>query len=219
MKVFRNLTALVRNVSGKLAHHPAMLLTKKLALLVVPLAAVAGCGGSSGSSPGGGGSPSALSGDAGSAATGDIPDNQNFLVFKDAKEGFSMKYPEGWAQNRTGGGITFQDKNNLVRVAVSSGAPASVASVSADLRKLKAKDPTLSTQKPRIVVIKGRTAVKVTYTTTSAPNPVTGKRVILLVDRYEFSKGGKVAVLDLGTPKGVDNVDAYRLMSESFTWL
>jgi len=25
-------------------------------------------------------------------------------------------------------------------------------------------------------------------------------------------------VVDLGTPQGVDNVDAYRLMSESFAW-
>jgi len=25
-------------------------------------------------------------------------------------------------------------------------------------------------------------------------------------------------VLDLGTPQGVDNVDAYRMMSESFRW-
>jgi hypothetical protein len=196
-----------------------MFFSKRAALILLPLAVVTGCGGSSGSSSSGGNSQSALSADARSAATGDIPDNQNFLTFKDSKDGFSMKYPEGWAQNRRGGGITFQDKNNLVRVAVSSGSPATVASASADLKKQKAKDPTLSAQTPSIVVIKGRTAVKVTYTTTSTPNPVTGKRVILLVDRYELSKGGKVAVLDLGTPKGVDNVDAYRLMSESFTWL
>ena len=30
--------------------------------------------------------------------------------------------------------------------------------------------------------------------------------------------GGKLAIVDLGTPQGVDNVDAYRLMIESFTW-
>jgi hypothetical protein len=47
---------------------------------------------------------------------------------------------------------------------------------------------------------------------------VTGKRVTLIVDRYEFAKGGRLAVVDLGTPKGVDNVDAYRLMIESFHW-
>jgi hypothetical protein len=56
------------------------------------------------------------------------------------------------------------------------------------------------------------------YTTQSAPNPVTGKRVSLTVDRYYLSAGGKTAVVDLGTPVGVDNVDAYRLMIESFRW-
>jgi hypothetical protein len=47
---------------------------------------------------------------------------------------------------------------------------------------------------------------------------VTGKRVKLVVNRYYLAHAGKVAVLDLGTPVGVDNVDAYRLMIESFRW-
>ena len=52
----------------------------------------------------------------------------------------------------------------------------------------------------------------------SAPDPVTGKRQPLIVDRYVYSHGGKVATIDLGTVKGVDNVDAYRLISNSFSW-
>jgi hypothetical protein len=197
---------------------------KRLALIALPLAiVVAGCGSSSTSKPAatapGGGSPGALAADATSAATGDIPDNQNFLTFKDAKAGFSMRYPEGWAQKRIAGGVTFQDKNNLVRASVSNSAAPTAASVTAELGKLKAKDPSLKAQAPQSVTVKGKQGIKVTYTTTSAPNQVTGKRVTLMVDRYEFSKNGKVAILDLGTPTGVDNVDAYRMMSESFTWL
>jgi hypothetical protein len=61
-------------------------------------------------------------------------------------------------------------------------------------------------------------AFKVVYSTVSAPNPVTGKRVTLMVDRYYVPHGRKEAVVDLGTPVGVDNVDAYRLMIESFRW-
>ena len=68
------------------------------------------------------------------------------------------------------------------------------------------------------VTLNGSQAVKVVYTTESAPNPVTGKRVKLIVDRYVVPGAGKHAVIDLGTPKGVDNVDAYRLMIESFRW-
>src|SRR3954469_22898915 len=101
---------------------------------------VAGCGSSnpsstSGGSSSGSGSPGALSAEAQSAATGDIPDNQNFLTFRDAKDGFSMRYPEGWAQKQGAGTVTFQDKNNLVRVSISSGQAPTPASVTAELAK------------------------------------------------------------------------------------
>jgi hypothetical protein len=73
----------------------------------------------------------------------------------------------------------------------------------------------------RIVVEQGpppTKAKKTVYSTESAPNAVTGKRVTLVVDRYYLSHAGKVAIVDLGTPQGVDNVDAYRLMIQSFRW-
>jgi hypothetical protein len=195
----------------------------RVALPLVLVTAIAGgCGGSSdkkSSSNSSGSSPAALSADAKSAATGDIPDNQNFLVYRDKRVGFSIKYPEGWSQTKSAGGIDFKDKNNLVRVAVHKGQPPTAASVTAELKKLKASQPSLKAQAPKQINLKAGPAIKVTYTTTSAPNPVTGKRVVLMVDRYEVAKKGRVAVIDLGTPTGVDNVDAYRLMSESFTWL
>jgi hypothetical protein len=59
---------------------------------------------------------------------------------------------------------------------------------------------------------------KTTLTRLGPSDPVTGKRPHLVVDRYVYSKGGKVATLDEATPKGVDNVDAYRLISKSFRW-
>ena len=60
--------------------------------------------------------------------------------------------------------------------------------------------------------------VKVTYTTQGAKSPVTGQRPKITVDRYVYFKGGKVATVDLANPVGVDNVDAYRMISESFRW-
>ena len=106
-----------------------------------------------------------------------------------------------------------------MRVEIRKGQAPTVASVTGDLKKLKTTSPTLKAQTPKQVSLKAGPAIKVTYTTTSAPNPVTGKRVVLMVDRYELAKKGRVAVIDLGTPTGVDNVDAYRMMSESFAWL
>ena len=159
--------------------------------------------------------PGALQAEAGSAATGDIPDNQVFLLFQDAAAGYSMKYPEGWAQNGGGPNVTFRDKNNIVRIVIRHGTAPTTAAVGRDLRTLPGAQVK---QAPQELTIGGARAVKVVYTTVGAPNQVTGKRVTLTVDRYYLAHGGKEAIVDLGTPVGVDNVDAYRLMIESFRW-
>ena len=163
-------------------------------------------------------SPNALQGEAKAAATGDIPDNQVYVVFNNARAGYSIKYPEGWAQKGSGNSVTFYDKNNLVRIVAQPGGAPTLAQVSADLKALKASTPSLRFQPPQRVQIGGRPAIKVVYTTESAPNPVTNKRVQLTVDRYSLAQGGKRAIVDLGSPVGVDNVDGYRLMIQSFRW-
>jgi hypothetical protein len=162
-------------------------------------------------------SPGALSGDAASAATGDILDNQVFLVFHN-RAGYSIKYPEGWTQQGSAGDVTFKDKNNLVHIVVSRGAAPTLASVTAQLGALSKKTPSLTFTSAHTMSIGSSTAVKTTYSSKSAPSPVTGKRVTLRVDRYELADNGRVAVVDLGTPVGVDNVDAYRMMIHSLTW-
>jgi hypothetical protein len=163
-------------------------------------------------------SPNALQGEAQAAATGDIPDNQVYVVFTNTRAGYSIKYPEGWAQSGSGNRVTIYDKNNLVRTVVQPGGEPTLAQVSAELQALKATTPSLRFQPPQRVQIGGRPAIKVVYTTESAPNPVTNKRVQLTVDRYYLAQRGKRAVIDLGTPVGVDNVDGYRLMVQSFRW-
>jgi hypothetical protein len=163
-------------------------------------------------------SAGALSAEAQSAATGDIPDNQVFLTFRSAAARYSIKYPEGWTQRGAAGDVTFQDKNNVVHIVVGAGKVPSVASVGDELKALEGSNPTLRFRTPTALRIGSQPAVKATYTTLSAPNPVTGKRVTLITDRYELAAGGRRAVVDLGTAKGVDNVDAYRLMIQSFRW-
>jgi hypothetical protein len=170
----------------------------------------------------------ALVPEAQATAAGDIPDNQVFLVFRDKAGGYSMKYPEGWALSRKHGTETIRDKNNLVRVTVRSGSAPSVSDVRAEMTTLRASEsslrtagaphahPTCTFQASTRNV--SRAAVRVDYSTLSAPNQVTGKRVKLIVNRYYLAHAGKVAVLDLGTPQGVDNVDAYCLMATSFQW-
>lgn len=200
-----------------------------LGAALLATAGLAACGGGGGgsssassntanSSISGGGQPGALSAEAQSAATGDIPDSQVFLTFNDASAGYSMKYPEGWAQRGSGPDVTFQAKNNVVHIVVAPGPAPTPASAAAGVAKLRAAQPSLTVGSPTTLTVRGAPVIKVSYTTQSQPNPVTGKRVQLLVDRYLYDHAGKVAILDLGSPKGVDNVDAYKMMSQSFQW-
>jgi len=159
--------------------------------------------------------PGALQAEATAVAAGDIPDNQVFLAFRNAAAGYSMKYPEGWAQQGAGDRVVFRDKNNIVRIVVGRGAAPTKAGVRAEVKSLTGVHVERA---PQTVTLSGAPALKIVYSTESAPNPVTGKRVQLVVDRYYVSTAGRHAVVDLGTPQGVDNVDAYRLMIESFRW-
>ena len=196
-----------------------MRLVPNAALAVLAAVALAACGGSSSNSSSSSSSGAgALSAEAKSAATGDIPDNQVFLTFRDGAAGYAIKYPEGWAQTGSGSAVSFRDKNNIVRIVVASGGQPSAATVAAGLARERAKTPSLHAGKPQLAALPAGKALKVTYPTESAANPLTGKRVKLTVDRYELARGGKLATIDLGTPVGVDNVDAYRMMARSFSW-
>jgi hypothetical protein len=199
-------------------------MTIRLGVAVVVLGLVAGCGGAARhatapspvlqsvtkttgtTTPTPSPTPPPLVAEARSAAAGDIPDNQVFLTYRSQR--FSMKYPEGWAQSGSGGRLTFRDLNNIVRVVIGKGA----------FTRLIAAGATV-TVSPRALTLPAGRAEKVVYRTVSAPNAVTGKRITLSVDRYAITgTKGKRAVVDLGTPVGVDNVDAYRMMVESFRW-
>jgi len=156
-----------------------------------------------------------LQAEANSAAAGDIPDNQVFLVFRSAGGGYSIKYPEGWARQGSGDAVVFRDKNNIVRIVVGTAVAPTHATVERELRALKGVKVIAA---PQAIKVSGKLGLKVVYSTESPANAVTGKRVTLVVDRYYLWNGGRRAVVDLGTPQGVDNVDAYRLMVESFRW-
>lgn len=160
----------------------------------------------------------ALTAEAQAAAAGDIPDNQVFLAFGNAAAGYSIRYPEGWLQRGHGQTVTFQDKNNRIRIVVSAGPGFTATSVRADIAALKSSNASFRATPPASLTLPAGPAFKVSYSTESAPDPVTNKRVTLSVDRYYLSRGGKRAIVDLGAPKGVDNVDAFRMISQSFRW-
>jgi hypothetical protein len=221
-----------RTCSGRLASILAVAPRSPLVIAIAVLTlAAAGCG-SSGSSTASSSSTSsssaatngsssgaaALTAEAQSLATGDIPDNQVFLTFHNAVARYSIKFPEGWTQKGSAADVTFAEKNNLVHIVVAPGAAPTPAAVDAELNRLKATTPSIGFTSAVTLHVTAGTAIKATYTTRSAPNPVTGKRVVLIVDRYELASAGQRAIVDLATAHGVDNVDAYRMMINSFRW-
>jgi hypothetical protein len=163
-------------------------------------------------------SASAASSEAASTAAGDIPDNQQFLTFRNRSGGYSISYPEGWARSGNGDAVTFQDKSNTITIKVAQGTKPTTASVAAELKRERTSDPCLNAGSPQATTAGPNQVIKATYRTQGQKSPVTGQWPRITVDRYVYFKGGRVATVDLATPVGVDNVDAYRMISESFRW-
>lgn len=189
---------------------------------VVALGA-AGCGASSSSN-----SPPAASGGAGRTATvnpngpevspaGDIPDNQAYVAYSPPGGGYAVKVPEGWARTTSNGVTTFTDKLNRVQMQT---APAAVALTARDAQR--SEIPKLSKQVAGFkagtvstVTRRAGTAVRMTYLASSPANAVTGRSHTDAVERYVFLHHGEDIVLTLSGPKGADNVDPWKIVTDS----
>jgi hypothetical protein len=152
---------------------------------------------------------------------GDIPDNQVFVVYRPPSGGYSVKVPEGWARSEANGAVAFTDKLNSIRMETVDAATApTVGSVTQnDIPALKAAAKNFEAGTVKNVTRKAGTAVLVTYKADSEPNAVTGKVVHDAVERYTFWRAGKAVILTLSGPQGADNVDPWRIVTDSFTWL
>ncbi|MCY7400466.1 MAG: hypothetical protein LH477_05815 [Nocardioides sp.] len=152
---------------------------------------------------------------------GDIPDNQAFVPFTPAGQPFTVSVPEGWA--RTGDGpttTTFTDKLNAVTIDVrSSTAPPTVVGVqSTDLPPIEAAASGYQAGTTSEVTRTSGPAILSTYRADAAADPVTGKVVNDDVERYVFYRNGTEVVLTLAGPHGADNVDPWKIVTDSFAW-
>jgi hypothetical protein len=115
----------------------------------------------------------------------------------------------------------FSDKFNSVRAELT--APSSgptVASVqSSDVPALRETEPSFVLGGVTMVSRKAGEAVRIGYSMSSPRDVTTGKSVVLAVERYEFWKAGRLVTLTLASPKGSDNVDPWRIVTDSFAWL
>jgi hypothetical protein len=155
-----------------------------------------------------------------SSPPGDIPDNQAFVRFAPPGGGFTVKVPEGWTQRTAGGAVVFTDKLNAIRIE-SHGATAALtvrAARAGELARLARSVKGFQPGKVSTVSRQAGTAVRMTYLASAPANPVTGKAGTDAVERYVFFHKGRDVVLTLSGPKGADNVDPWRLVTDSVRW-
>jgi hypothetical protein len=151
---------------------------------------------------------------------GDIPDDQAYVAFTPPGGGFSVKVPEGWAQRTAGGAVSFTDKLNTIRIESHAAlAPLTAAAArSGELTRLARSVKGFKPGKVSTVTRRSGSAVRITYIASSPADPVTGKTITDAVERYVFFHQGRAVVLTLSGPKGADNVDPWRLVTDSVRW-
>jgi hypothetical protein len=180
---------------------------------------VAGCGSSSSK-------PAAQAGTAVNPAApevnpaGDIPDNQAYVAYSPPGSSYSVKVPEGWSRAAAAGAVTFTDKLNSVQM---TAVPAKTALTTAEATRIEV--PKLARSVPgfklgNVSTVSrpaGRAAL-ITYTAQSPADPVTGKTRTTAVERYVFFRKGQNVVLTLSAPKGADNVDPWKVVTDSLRY-
>lgn len=150
---------------------------------------------------------------------GDIPDNQVFVTYS-SPDGFSLKVPEGWSRAAIDHGVRFSDKYDEIDATfgTTSAAPMAASVRASDIPELEKGGHAVKVTAVKDVKLAAGPAVRISYLSNSAPNPVTNKQIRLEHERFILFKGGKTVTLDLAAPTGADNVDQWQLISNSLQW-
>ena len=147
---------------------------------------------------------------------GDIPDTAVFVPFHSAKGGWTVKVPEGWSRTTAGTSVTFTDKLNTVQVDAQPGTAVTLASAKkTDVPALASSTRAFKLTSVTKVTLPAGPAILISYQANSDPNAVTGKQYRLDVLRYEFFHAGTRTTLTLLSPVGADNVDPWRIVTQS----
>ncbi len=164
------------------------------------------------------GGPSQAPDTGGGTTTGDIPDNAVFLTYRNAAHGFSIQYVEGWQVTTAPDGVVVRDKDSSESVTVVA-LPSDIGAYisGTDLPSLQSQTG-YKFVKQDAIAVGTRHYDHVMVKMPAPPDPVTGKSIPSTVDRYYVPGANGLAIVSLSTPDGVDNVDAFRQMIQSFGW-
>lgn len=209
-----------------------------LAALIATLAACGGSGSPASAGAGSTGAPGATGSAAPASAPvggtgaqspvpaesnppGDIPDTTVYVMYRSAAGHLLLNVPEGWSRTTAPASSTFTSNLNSISVAWThlAAAPTVSSARATTVRALQASGLAFRLQAVRAVSLAGGAAVEIIYQVNSAPNPVTGRQYRLVIERFELYHQGRGAVLSLSSAVGSDNVDPWRIVSESFRWM
>ena len=188
--------------------------------IVAIVAVLAGCGTSGTTRSGSATASGTVTTVSESNPAGDIPDDQAFVPFTAPGGLFTVSVPEGWARTTEGAATIFTDKLNTVRIETyPSAAAPNTESVGVDeLPVIASSTPGYRPGTVSAVQRKAGEVILITYQGISPPNPVTGKAAKDDVERYEYWHDGQEVILTLSGPVGADNVDPWRIITDSLQW-
>jgi hypothetical protein len=151
---------------------------------------------------------------------GDLPDNQVFVVYTAADGSFTVKYPEGWARTENGSTVVFADTfSSLTLSAQDVYQPSEAYARAVEIPQIATQTTGFVPGQISTVQRPAGAVVLITYQQDSPASPVTGKSVRQNVERYEYSRAGRGVAVSLAAPAGSDTTDAWRIVTDSFTWL
>lgn len=199
--------------------NPLRSVTNAMAIAAI-IAASSACGAHSATPPGAEAEGSATVSSAENNPPGDIPDDQAFVAYSPPGGGFSVSVPEGWARTEEGASTVFTDKLNTVRIQTQPRpAPATIDSIrTTELTGIEAATDGFQLGTVSAPPRKAGEVVVVTYRGSSPANPVTGKAFDADFERYSYWHAGQEVILTLSGPVGADNVDPWRIITDSLTW-
>ena len=151
---------------------------------------------------------------------GDIPDNTVFVPYRSSPGGLTISVPEAWARTTTKGSFSFTDKLNTVAVAwePADKAPTAASAKATEVPHLKRTTRAFQLQDVSTATLPAGPAVFLRYRINSDPNRVTGKQYRMDVQRYELFHTGNEVIVILTSPVGADNVDPWRIITQSLKW-
>lgn len=135
--------------------------------------------------------------------------------------GYSVKVPEGWARSGSATSTAFTDKLNRIEIksSAATAAPTTQSVTSTVVPELQRTVPRFAMGKISDITRPAGHAVLITYQGDSAQDQVTGKVVRDAFEQYIFFRNGKQVTLTLVGPVNADNVDPWKIVSDSFRWL